>query len=100
MRLASFQFWHGRNENGKTQWTQWTRKFRTPSLWTFTEAQSCLPKSSKEVDSQNDPVSQTSNWQRSILRCSRHVDGYVSVGHTASLEAFHTMKLLLERRGW
>ena len=36
-----------------------------------------------------------------FLHRGRHVRGYVSVGHSASLEAFHTMKLILERRsGW
>eukprot|EP00913_Durusdinium_trenchii_P034348 g32136.t1 len=40
------------------------------------------------------------NQEAMYCNLQRHVDGYVSVGHTASLEAFHTMKLLLERRGW
>ncbi|CAK9051265.1 unnamed protein product [Durusdinium trenchii] len=37
------------------------------------------------------------NQEAMYCNLQRHVDGYVSVGHTASLEAFHTMKLLLER---
>ena len=27
----------------------------------------------------------------------RHVKGFVSIGHSSSLEAFHTQKLVLER---
>lgn len=38
-----------------------------------------------------------SNQEAMYSNLKRHVRGYVSVGHSASLEAFHTMKLILER---
>lgn len=39
----------------------------------------------------------SSNQEAMYSNLKRHVRGYVSVGHSASLEAFHTMKLILER---
>eukprot|EP00435_Cladocopium_sp_Y103_P019387 s1566_g4.t1 len=41
-----------------------------------------------------------SNQEAMYSNLKRHVQGYVSVGHSASLEAFHTMKLVLERRSF